>query len=151
MRTTEILVIGGGVIGSSVAYHLARAGHDVLVIDRGEIATEPSASWTSAGGIRRQGRHRAEVALAIDASTRWATLEQELDADLGYRRGGNLMLAESDDYAIRLAAFVERQHRNGLSHVVLVDRHQVRELAPGVTPHAIAGSYAPPMVTPIRS
>jgi sarcosine oxidase subunit beta len=143
MRTTEILVIGGGVIGSSIAYHLARAGREVTVIERDEIAVEPSASWASAGGIRRQGRHRAEVALAIEASARWATLEQELDADLGYRRGGNLMLAESDAYAIRLAAFIERQHRNGLDDVVLVDQHQVRELAPGVSPHAIAGSYSP--------
>ncbi len=143
MHTTEILIVGGGVIGSSIAYHLARAGRAVLLVDRDKIAAEPSASWASAGGVRRQGRHRAEVALAIEASARWKTLEQELDANLNYRRGGNLMLAESDAHAQRLATFVERQHRNGLSDVVFVDRKQVRDLAPGVALQVIAGSYSP--------
>src|SRR5579875_3920056 len=41
-------------------------------------------------GIRRQGRHAAEARLAIEAIARWPTLEQELDADLHYRQGGNL-------------------------------------------------------------
>lgn len=143
MHTTDILIAGGGVIGSSIAYHLARAGHSVLVVDRGEIAVEPSASWASAGGVRRQGRHRAEVALAIEASARWKTLEKELDANLEYRQWGNLMLAESDIDAQRLAAFVERQHRNGLGDVVFVDRNQVRELAPGIASQVVAGSYSP--------
>jgi len=53
------------------------------------------------------------------------------------------MLAESDAYAIRLKAFVEQQHRNGLGDVVLIDQHQVRELVPGVTRKAVAGSYSP--------
>jgi sarcosine oxidase subunit beta len=132
MQTTEILIIGGGIIGSSIAYHLARAGRAVLVIDRAEIAAAPSASWASAGGVRRQGRHPSEVALAIESSARWNTLKQELEANLEYRRGGNLMLAESDAHAQRLTAFVERQHRNGLRDVVLVDRKQVCELVPGV-------------------
>ena len=143
MQTTEILIVGGGIIGSSIAYHLARMGRAVLVIDRAEIAATPSASWASAGGVRRQGRHRAEVALAIESSARWQTLEQELDADLEYRRSGNLMLAESDAHAQRLAAFVERQHRNGLSDVVLIDRNQVRELVPGIAEPVVAGSYSP--------
>jgi len=143
MQTTEILIIGGGVIGSSIAYHLARAGRAVLVVDRDEIAAAPSASWASAGGVRRQGRHRSEVALAIESSARWSTLEHELDADLEYRRSGNLMLAESDAHAQRLAAFVERQHRNGLNDVVLVDRHQARELVPRIAAQVVAGSYSP--------
>src|ERR1700736_5916097 len=92
----EMIVIGGGVIGSSIAYHLARQGRQVLVIERSSIASTPAASWASAGGVRRQGRHPAEAKLASEAIERWKMLEQELDADLQYRRGGNLLLAESD-------------------------------------------------------
>jgi len=54
VQTTEILVIGAGVIGNSIAYHLARQGREVLVVDHTDIAASPSASWASAGGIRRQ-------------------------------------------------------------------------------------------------
>jgi hypothetical protein len=53
--TTDILVIGG-VIGSAIAYHLARAGYATLVLEQSALASPPAASWASAGGIRRQGR-----------------------------------------------------------------------------------------------
>ena len=89
-------VVGGGVIGSSIAYHVARQGHSVLVVERGAIAAEPAASWASAGGIRRQDQDPAEAALAVEATARWPTLAAELEADLQYRQGGHLLLAESD-------------------------------------------------------
>src|SRR5260370_40162703 len=66
-RRVEVAVIGGGVIGSSIAYHLARQGRAVLGIERAEVAAAPAASWASAGGVRRHGRHAAEAALGSGA------------------------------------------------------------------------------------
>jgi sarcosine oxidase subunit beta len=66
--TTEFLIIGGGVIGSAIAYHLARAGQAVLVVERDAPATAPAASWASAGGVRRKGRDEREAALAKPGS-----------------------------------------------------------------------------------
>ncbi len=143
MQTTEILVIGAGVIGNSIAYHLARQGREVLVVDHAEIAAEPCASWASAGGIRRQGRHAAEVQLAIESIARWPTLGDELGADLHYRNGGNLMLAENDSEAERLAAFVRAQHKKGFTDVRLVDRIEVQQLVAGIASQVVAGSYSP--------
>lgn len=141
--TVEIAIIGGGVIGSSIAYHLARQGRHPLVIERGEVATEPVASWASAGGVRRQGRHQAEAALASEAITRWPSLPQELDADLGYRQGGQLLLAESDSEADQIAAFVRLQHDLGFAGVRLVDRQEALALVPSLNDRVIAGSYSP--------
>ena len=146
MDTTnvEIAVIGGGVMGSSIAYHLARQGRRVLVVEQeAESAAEPTASWASAGGVRRQGRHAAEAKLASEAIARWKMLEQELDADLHYRRGGQLWLAESDEEAEFLVRFVEQQHELGFSDVQLVDRQTALELAPGLNERVVAGSYSP--------
>ncbi len=143
MEHTEILIVGAGVIGSAIAYHLARDGRRVLVVDRAGIAEEPAASWASAGGVRRQGRNPAEAALASAAIARWPRLEQELQADLHYRQGGNLLLAESDVEAESLITFVHQQQAMGFSDVRLLDRDDVRALVPGIGDQIVAGSYSP--------
>lgn len=145
MNTTsvDILIIGGGVIGSSISYHLARQGHQVLVIDRLNIADSPSASWASAGGVRRQGRHPAEAMLASEAIQRWKTLEQELDADVGYRQGGNLLLAESEVEADFISKFVEQQHEMGFTDVQFVDRKEALSIVSGLNERVLAGSSSP--------
>ncbi len=139
----EVVIVGGGVIGSAIAYHVARQGRSVLVVERATPAAEPAASWASAGGVRRQGRHPAEAALAVEAIARWRTLEEELDADLHYRRAGNLKLAEDDAEADRLAAYVHEQVANGFADVRLVDRAEALAIVPGLNDRVVAGSYAP--------
>src|SRR5215469_1487470 len=129
---TDFLIIGGGVIGNSIAYHLSRQGHQVLVIDTSNLAESPSASWASAGGVRRQGRHPAEAKLASEAIKRWKTLTLELEAAIGYRQRGNLLLAESDSEAHEISRFIDHQHEMGFTDVQFVDRHEALALVPGL-------------------
>ncbi len=145
MSTTnfDVIVVGGGIIGNSIAYHLSRQGRQVLVIERSDIAVSPAASWASAGGVRRQGRHPAEAKLAIEAIERWKTLEQELEADLHYHCGGNLLLAVSDTEAEQLSTFVAFQQELGFSDVRLVDRTEALSLVPGLNDRVVAGSFSP--------
>jgi sarcosine oxidase subunit beta len=141
--TPDVLIVGGGVIGSSIAYHAALAGLSTLVLDRRSPASAHSASWASAGGVRRQGRHPAETPLAIEALKRWACLGEELDTELRYRRGGNLQVAETDEQAVEVKARVERENALGLDDVTLLSRQDILEIAPGVSRGVVAGSYAP--------
>jgi sarcosine oxidase subunit beta len=143
MTGFEIVVVGSGVIGSSIAYHLARQGRRVLVIERGRPAVEPAASWASAGGVRRQGRHPAEAALASESIERWPSLTEELGADLGYHGGGNLYVGEGDDEAELVAQFVTRQHVNGFADVRLLDAREAHEVAPALSETVTAASYSP--------
>ncbi|HSC71636.1 MAG TPA: FAD-dependent oxidoreductase, partial [Candidatus Methylomirabilis sp.] len=80
METADVIVIGGGVIGGACAYHLARAGARVTLLEKYEIAA--GASGGSAGGVRQQNRAAPELPLAMAANPMWKTLEGELGADL---------------------------------------------------------------------
>ncbi len=141
--SVEVLVIGGGVTGSSLAYHIARQGRTVLVVEQTEGAIAPAASWASAGGVRRQGRHPAEAMLASEAIARWPTLEAELDADMHYRQGGNLLVAETEAEAEQLASFVREQQANGFTDVTLLAAAEVRNLVPEIAAQVTAASYSP--------
>ena len=95
--STDALRIGGGVIGSSIAYFLAHQGrHGASYKEDLRLLTRLLQSWASAGGVRRQGRDPAEAMLASEAIQFWKTLEQELETEVGYRQGGNLLLAENE-------------------------------------------------------
>ncbi len=141
-ESVEVLVIGGGVIGSSIAYHVARQGRKVLVVERQKVAVEPAASWASAGGVRLWEQDQAEAALARAAIERWPSLAEELEADLHYRQGGNLLLAENEDEAEHLQTFVQRQHELGFADVSFVDRKAVFSLVPGLGEQVVAGSFS---------
>src|SRR3954468_13414172 len=121
MTNFEIVVVGSGVIGGSIAYHLAKQGRQVLVVERAEPAVEAGASWASAGGVRRQGRHAAEAKLASEAIDRWPSLEEELGANFAYRQGGNLYVGEGEGEIEAVRQFVRVQQENGFTDIQFVD------------------------------
>jgi len=137
---TEMIVVGGGVIGSSIAYHLARAGVRTLLLEKRTVAV--AASGASAGGTRQQGRDPRELALAMQACARWATLEDELAADIDYRRKGHLMVIEHEQDRAGLVEAVARQQAAGLN-IRLIAGAELRDIAPALAPHILAGSYTP--------
>ena len=138
--TSEVVIIGGGVIGCATAYELSRRGLEVVLVEAGTIAS--AASGASAGGVRQQGRDPRELPVALRAIRRWPQLAQELDADLHYRQDGNLTVAERPEDVAALERRLARERAAGLE-VQLLDAGEVRALVPGIAPAVLAASWCP--------
>jgi sarcosine oxidase subunit beta len=132
----EIVIIGGGVIGTSIAYHLAKRGARVTLLERDRLAAQ--ASGASAGGVRQLGRDPREMPLAIASIARWQTLEDELGADIEFRRGGQLLVTEDPALIPELERRVAEHRALGVD-IRLVQEDEFRELAPGFAPSITAG------------
>ncbi|SEQ21313.1 sarcosine oxidase subunit beta [Faunimonas pinastri] len=140
---SSVIVIGGGVIGASIAYHLARDGAAVTLVDRCVPASMPSASWASAGGLRSQGRHAAEHAITLAASRRWATLEGELDAWLEVSRGGHLHVAETESEAAALDERIAHDRAGGIAAERIEGGAALGKVVPGLAPTVLLGEFTP--------
>jgi sarcosine oxidase subunit beta len=101
-----------------------------------------ASGWTLAG-VRQSGRHPAELPLAMAAVRRWATLDEELGADVEYRRHGNLRLARTPDEVPEIERVVAIGKAQGLDLTFLPDNQNVREVAPALSESIVAASFCP--------
>ena len=140
----EIVIAGAGVIGASVAYHLARRGcRDVLVIDR---ASDFGAGSTpkATGGFRAQFDNETEVRLSLLSREKLRAFEEEIGVDSGYRPYGYLFLACSDAELDALRAAQDVQHAAGLTEARIVSSEEARALSPAIgDATVIGGAYCP--------
>ena len=132
------VVIGGGVIGLSTAYHLARHGcTEVLLLEQNELAS--GTSWHAAGIV---GPLRATMNLthiAKYALTLIPELEQETGQQTGYKQTGGFWLAESEDRLIELKRIKAMGDMNGL-HARFFDSAAVRERFPLLNVSDVVGA-----------
>lgn len=97
---TDVVVIGGGVIGVMTAWELATKGLRVALLEKGRIAGEQSSrNW---GWIRAQGRDPAELPIVLEAQRMWQQIAATIGEDIGLRQGGVAYLAR---HAADLAGF----------------------------------------------
>ena len=138
-RQGDVLVIGGGIHGLSTAFHLARRGVKVTVLEAEYCGRH--ASGVNAGGVRTLGRHTPEIPLALSSRDLWHELKHVLGDDGGFVPSGQLKLAENPAELEECRQRVEQLQALGFSHEVLIDQQQVFEIIPTVARHVVGGIW----------
>jgi sarcosine oxidase subunit beta len=135
----DILILGAGVIGSSIAYHLAKRGvRNVVVLDRAPVLGGGSTAKAT-GGFRAQFDHETEVRLSLLAREKLCAFEEEIGIDSGYRAAGYLFLACNDDELRVLREAQQTQHACGLAEARMVSPDEARALSPAIGDDTIIG------------
>ncbi|CAE6738171.1 NAD(P)/FAD-dependent oxidoreductase [Paraburkholderia aspalathi] len=134
--TADVIIIGGGIVGCSTAYNLARRGARVVVLEKEDVAQE--ASGRNRGNVRLQLRSRLELPIAMEAVRLWESADEELGLPTEFRKVGNLLVTYHDNIAEGFGKEAERHRDLGLdAHVLSLD--QIRELVPGISQDIVSG------------
>ncbi len=152
MRRADVAVIGGGITGMMTAWHLARDGGDVVLLEAGDFGA--AASGANAGSLHLQiqypefmkygegwARAYAPTLAFLEASIKmWQALGPELDADLGVKLGGGIVVAH-DAAQMRLIEAKAKIEASVGIRTRLLERGELRDTAPYLSDGAIGGGF----------
>jgi sarcosine oxidase subunit beta len=139
MRTADVAIIGGGIVGSSIAYHLVAAGcKNVLVIER-ETAQGKGSTGKSMGGVRAQFSTPVNIQMSLYSIPFYASFEERLGHPCDYRPQGYLFCATTEKHLAYLRANYEKQIALGLKNVNLVAADEIRSQFPQLRADDIVG------------
>jgi sarcosine oxidase subunit beta len=139
MHTADVVIIGGGIVGSSVAYHLVAAGcKSVLVIER-ETAQGKGSTGKSMGGVRAQFSTPVNIQMSLYSIPFYASFEERLGHPCDYRPQGYLFCATNEEHMAYLRANYEKQVAMGLKNVRIVAGDEIRSMFPQLRGDDIVG------------
>lgn len=138
---SDVVVIGAGIIGCAIAYHLAGYKLRVALVERGDIASGSSGACDGLVFLqsKKPGIH---LELALESRRRFDDLEKRLPVSIEYRRTGGMVVVETAEEMAAMAQYVTAQRRIGLD-VDLLDGNRARRLEPGLAGHLPGAAYSP--------
>ena len=144
MQTAEVVIIGGGIVGSSIAFHLTAAGcNDVLVIER-ETAQGKGSTGKSMGGVRAQFSTPVNIQMSLYSIPFYADFEERLGHPSGYRPQGYLFCATEEKHMAYLRTNHAKQVAMGLKAVRLISGDDIRHMFPQLRgDDIVGGSFCP--------
>jgi len=139
-QKSDVLIVGGGFMGSASAFFLCQRGHSVTLLERDQIGQY--ASGVNFGNVRRQGRHLAQLDLANRSWALWKRLPQLIDEDLEFLPSGHMRVCYDEALIDDLHAYAAAPEARELDLEVIAGK-ALHERFPFLGPEVKGGSYAP--------
>ena len=140
-NTADVVIVGGGVMGASAAYHLAKCGMKNVVLLEKEEYFGTGATGRCAGGVRYQFSTEINVRLSLESLPLLEHFREEIGQDVNYRQCGYLLVATNEQDATKFKHNVELQNRLGVQ-TQLLSGEEVRARLPLMRfEDAIAGTF----------
>jgi len=139
MQTAEVVIIGGGIVGSSIAYHLTEAGcRNVLVLER-EAHQGKGSTGKSMGGVRAQFTTPVNIQMSLYSIPFYAVFEERLGHPSGYRPQGYLFVATKPAHVEYLETNRRLQKSLGLKDVRMISAAEIVAMVPQLRSDDILG------------
>jgi len=139
---SDVLVVGGGIVGSSAAFFLRQLGRAVTLLERGLVGQQ--ASGVNFGNIRRQGRPLEHLALSNRASITWRRMNELVGEDVEHIAEGHVRVCYRDRPEILddFVTYAREARIRGLD-LEVVSGPALRRRFPFFGPEVLGGSYSP--------
>lgn len=149
MSVHDAIVVGGGLVGSALAYGLQRSGLSTLMLDEGDIAYRAARGnfgliWVQSKGIDFPPYARWTWKSAQSWSDLSAELEEITGGDIGYHRpGGADICIDAEEFRAKSEKMRRLQSHAPHFKYKMMDREEMSELLPGLGPDVVGGCYSP--------
>ncbi|HIQ06578.1 MAG TPA: FAD-binding oxidoreductase, partial [Anaerolineae bacterium] len=150
LPSADVVVIGGGVVGTSITYYLAKRGVRVCLVEKADIASGTSSSCANAIMLQTKSLG-PKLNLARESATLFRGLEEELETDIEFENAGGMVVAETEAEVSYVQAKVQSLQSLGI-HIEFVSADRARSLQPALTEHICGASYCPEdsIVNPLK-
>jgi len=136
-----VVVVGGGIMGSSILYHLSKRKIQAVLLEKGELISGTSGACDGLIFLqsKKPGPH---LRLAQEGAKRFSNLKDELHFGIEYRNNGGMIVIENDHELKVMERFVAEQRRIGLD-ISLLDVDQAREKEPSLSEKIFGSTFSP--------
>jgi sarcosine oxidase, subunit beta len=138
VEAADVAIVGGGVMGCSLAYHLARKGVDVLLLERGQLGSGSTAR--NAGGVRQQFSSEVNVRIGMRSVAMLKRFEEEVGVPADFRQVGYLMLLTRPQEVEDFGHLMELWHRLGLAEARWLATPAIGGLVPALNLEDMLGA-----------
>ena len=140
-KNKRIVIIGGGIIGASIAWHLSKRGYAPTIIEKENLLETASSSSCEGLMFLQSKKPGIHLNMAMESIKLYKELQEELGVDLELERQGGLIIIHSQRELEILTDYAKKQNESG-ANIEMLDAKTVKEMVPQVAHDVLGGSFS---------